>query len=128
MQYPRKRILCADDNEDTSFMITNLLSRVNYEVKSASTVSESLKLAQCERFDLYILDNRFPDGSGVELCRTIREIDARALILFYSGAAYESDRQEAIESGAQDYLIKPDVDGIVRTIARLMGDKSWERM
>jgi DNA-binding response OmpR family regulator len=108
-------------------MITNLLGRANYEVKSAGTISESLTLAKSERFDLYMLDNWFPGGSGVGLCRAIREFDAQTPILF-SGAAYESDRREAIEAGAQDYLIKPDIDGIVRTIARLMGDKSWERM
>jgi DNA-binding response OmpR family regulator len=48
-----------------------------------------------------------PDGSGLDLCKQIREFDKATPILFYSAAAYEMDRAEAIKSGAQAYLIKP---------------------
>jgi DNA-binding response OmpR family regulator len=48
-----------------------------------------------------------PDGSGIGLCRAIREFDPYTPILFYSAAAYERDIQEALRSGAQAYLVKP---------------------
>jgi DNA-binding response OmpR family regulator len=48
-----------------------------------------------------------PDGSGLDLCRQIREFDRDTPIVFYSAAAYEIDKNQAINSGAQAYLIKP---------------------
>lgn len=123
MPSPRRRILCAEDNEDTCLMLNALLAQSNYETKSASTVAETLRLAQSERFDLYMLDNVFPDGTGVELCRKLRPFDARTPILFYSGAAFESDRQQAIAAGAQAYLTKPGIDGLVEAITNLLDDR-----
>ena len=57
-------------------------------------------------YDLYLLDSWLPDGSGLDLCRKIREFDERTPILFYSAAA-EIDRELALSNGAQGYLTKP---------------------
>lgn len=122
MLSPRRRILCADDNDDTCFMLSALLTQSNYETKSASTVAETLRLAQSEGFDLYMLDNIFPDGTGIELCRKLRAFDPSTPILFYSGAAFESDKQQAIAAGAQAYLTKPSIDGLVETITNLLNN------
>src|SRR5262249_5781742 len=79
-----------------------------------------LRLARRGYFDLYILDNWLPDGSGIGLCRNIREFDPHTPILFYSAAAYEYDIQEALRSGAQAYLVKPvKFDDLERAVARL---------
>ncbi|HKQ89146.1 MAG TPA: response regulator [Blastocatellia bacterium] len=45
-------------------------------------------------------------GSGLELCRRIREFDPHTLILFYSACAYPHDLQAAFSAGAQKYLVK----------------------
>ena len=82
----------------------------------------AIRLAQGCRFDLYVLDQRFPDGTGVELCSKIREFDPFALIIIYSGAAYESDRNEALHAGARAYLVKPAVDELVETVNRLLDE------
>lgn len=106
-------------------MLNALIAQANYEMKSAGTVAETLRLARSESFDLYLLDSRFPDGTGVELCRKLRAFDPLTPILFYSGATFESDRQRAIDAGAQAYLTKPSIDGLVETITSLVneGDK-----
>src|SRR5262249_46363983 len=78
-----------------------------YNVMFARDVEEGLRLARQLRFDLYILDNWLPDGSGVGLCRLIREFDPQTPILFYSAAAYLRDKQEALRAGAQAYFVKP---------------------
>jgi len=72
-----------------------------------STIESGVALAGSQHFDLYLLDSSLPDGSGVDLCRRIREFDKATPIVFYSAAAYEIDRDEAIKSGAQAYLVKP---------------------
>ena len=127
MQPTKRHILCVDDNDDTCFMLSALLGRAGYEVRTASGVAEGLRLAESERFDLYILDNRFADGTGLELCRRIREFDSATPILFFSGLAHESDRQHGLDAGAQGYLVKPnDLDKLVETVTRLIGNDDRE--
>ena len=101
------RVLYIEDHEDTRELVTLVLEQKSYEVVTGSTIASGVALAGSEKFDLYLLDSWLPDGSGLELCRRIREFDKATPIIFYSAAAYESDRVEAIKSGAQAYLIKP---------------------
>ena len=101
------RVLYIEDHEDTRELVTLVLEQKCFEVVTGSTIKSGVTLARSQEFDLYLLDSWLPDGSGLELCRRIREFDKATPIIFYSAAAYESDRIEAIRSGAQAYLIKP---------------------
>ena len=101
------RVLYVEDHEDTRELVTLVLEQKSYEIVTGSTIQNGVEFARSQQFDLYLLDSWLPDGSGLELCRMIREFDKATPILFYSAAAYEIDRVEAIKSGAQAYLIKP---------------------
>jgi DNA-binding response OmpR family regulator len=101
------RVLYIEDHEDTRELVTIVLEQKSYEVVTESTIESGVEVAGSQHFDLYLLDSWLPDGSGVDLCRRIREFDKVTPILFYSAAAYEIDRDEAIKSGAQAYLVKP---------------------
>jgi DNA-binding response OmpR family regulator len=102
-------------------MLCALLGLINCHASTAGTAHGALEMIDGERFDLYLLDNWLPGGGGVELCRRIREIDASTPIVFYSGAARESEREEALAAGAQAYLVKPaDVAVLVETVRRLL--------
>ena len=101
------RVLYIEDHEDTRELVTLILEQQCFEVVTDSTIKSGVALARSEKFDLYLLDSWLPDGSGLELCKRIREFDKATPIIFYSAAAYESDRAAAIRSGAQAYLIKP---------------------
>jgi len=101
------RVLYIEDHEDTRELVTLVLEQKRYEVVTGSTIQSGVALACSQHFDLYLLDSWLPAGSGLELCRLIREFDQTTPILFYSAAAYEIDRVEAIKCGAQAYLIKP---------------------
>lgn len=123
--HPTKcRILCIDDNEDTCFMLSCLLQPQGHEVVTASSITEALQLARSERFDLYILDNLLPDGSGVDLCQQLREFDPSTPIIFYSGAAYEIDRRKGLRAGATAYVAKPEIDGLTNTVNGLLFDRN----
>jgi|SoiMethySBSTD1v2_1073268.scaffolds.fasta_scaffold397589_2 DNA-binding response OmpR family regulator len=104
---PKKHILYIEDHEDTRELVSFVLQQRDYEVTTSSTISNGVRLACENSYDLYLLDSWLPDGSGLDLCRKIREFDARTPILFYSAAAYEIDRELALNSGAQGYLTKP---------------------
>ena len=101
------RVLCVEDDADTCAMLCGLLGLVGCHVTTAATATQALGLISRERFDLYLLDNWLPGGSGVELCREIRKSDPSARIVFYSGAGQQSEREEALAAGAHSYLVKP---------------------
>jgi DNA-binding response OmpR family regulator len=107
MQFQSPRILYIEDHADTRELVTLLLTQKSYEVVTGDTIESGIALAIAEKFDLYLLDSWLPDGSGLELCQLIRQFDETTPILFYSAAAYASDRELALQSGAQAYMIKP---------------------
>jgi CheY-like chemotaxis protein len=120
MPLTKRLILCVDDNEDNCFMLTNLLGRGGYEAKSAESMEQALEFAHRDSFNLYVLDSWLAKGSGVDLCQKIREFDPQTPIIFYSGAAYETDRQEALRAGANAFVAKPHIDELLQTVTRLL--------
>jgi two-component system phosphate regulon response regulator PhoB len=110
MPTKKQRILYIEDHDDTREMISLVLHQHSYEVVTESTIKSGIALASQQAFDLYLLDSWLPDGSGIDLCRQIREFDQSTPILFYSAAAYEADRESALDSGAQAYLVKPSLN------------------
>jgi DNA-binding response OmpR family regulator len=101
-------------------MLTMLLRLALIEAKAVGTAAQALSLIQAEHFDLYMLDGWLPDIDGFELCRRMRAFDPHIPILFFSGAAYEADKQKGIDAGANDYVIKPNISELVRSIKQLM--------
>ena len=119
------QILVTDDHADTRDLLAFVLTKNNCKVMLADNTDQALYLARTNSFDLYLLDNWIVGGSGIVLCKKLRELDSTTPILFYSGAAYESDKQEAFASGAQAYLVKPvDNDELVETVRRLIVEAS----
>lgn len=103
----RSNILYIEDHEDTQELVTLVLAESNHRVTTTSSSKDALKLAREHHFDLYILDSWLADGTGIQLCQLLREFDQVTPIMFFSGAAYETDKQAALDNGAQCYLVKP---------------------
>jgi DNA-binding response OmpR family regulator len=123
MQSQDARILYAEDDEDTRELVTVVLERQNCKVIATESHDEALRLARAEHFDLYLIDNWMPGVSGVRLCEQLREFDQHTPVLFYSGAAYETDKERALSSGAQGYLVKPaGGDELIAEVLRLISD------
>jgi DNA-binding response OmpR family regulator len=114
------RLLCVEDDTDTCEALAQLLRMSGYEVTTAGTVVDGLRLAREAAFDLIILDNWFKDSSGIELCRQIRARDPHTPILFYSAAAYETDIQQGLSAGAQAYVVKPHFEEFKRVVSQLV--------
>ena len=122
MARPTCRVLCVDDHHDTSEMLELLLSREDYEVETAGTMEDACKLASQKQFDLFVLDRRLPDATGLELCERLQVISPGVPCIFYSGDAYELHRREAIAAGAAAYVAKPDIDGLIEAVQRLLAE------
>ncbi len=73
---------------------------------------------------MYLLDSRFPEGSGLDLCRQLHEFNPQIPIVFYSGNAYEADKAKGFAAGADAYLVKPDSEGIAPAIFQLVKSRS----
>jgi DNA-binding response OmpR family regulator len=106
-------ILCAEDDKDTCDLLSLVLGNSGYEVVPAHTFVDALSKALAQRFDIYLLDNHMPDGSGVELCKQIREFDPETPIIFYTADAFDREKEEAMNAGANAYLVKPvDIESV----------------
>jgi len=107
MERTKARILHVDDHQDTRRMMAALLQDCGYGVLTAGSVTEGLELAKEIAFDLYILDVRLPDGTGVELCQKLRALNSKIPILYYSAYGDEADHHEALKVCGDAYLKKP---------------------
>lgn len=103
----KPQILFVDDQEDIQFLMRVLLMRQGYEVAVAGTVAAGKALATEQHFDLYMLDARLPDGSGLELGQHLQQLMPQTPVLYCTGDSDEAHRQAALDSGGYGYLIKP---------------------
>jgi DNA-binding response OmpR family regulator len=117
---PAKRVLCVEDDEDTRYILKTMLGFSDLEAVVAPDADAALRLMECERFGLYVLDGGLRGVSGLSLCEQIRASDARTPIVIFSGHAYVSDIEAGMLAGANAYLVKPDSSELVPTIRRLL--------
>jgi DNA-binding response OmpR family regulator len=121
MPRDKKRVLCAEPSADICSLVCMMLGRSGYHVVSATTIHDCLELARAERFDLYMLDDDYIDGTSIELCKQLRVLTPETPILFFSTASFERDRQRGLAAGASAYLTKPDdIFEIVQTINSIL--------
>ena len=93
----------------------------DYEFTAVHSVAEATKAIDAKTFDLYILDNWLPDGSGVDLCRKIRRVGDRSPIIFTSAIGQRHEIDVAMNAGADRYLVKPyEPETLVQTIKELL--------
>jgi two-component system sensor histidine kinase/response regulator len=108
MMQPRNKILAVDDNVIDIMTIERLLSE-HYDLKTASTGEQALETAADFQPDIILLDNMMPGLDGGDVCRQIRS-DSRlrhTKIIMVSGKSRVSERIEAYQAGADDYITKP---------------------
>ena len=123
MTKPKCRVLCVDDHRDTSEMLQMLLSEEDYNVQTAETMQEACNMALQTQFDLYVLDKRLPDGTGLELCETLQKLTPDTPCIFYTGDAYEIHKRQAFEAGAAAFVAKPDIEGLINAVHELLAGK-----
>ena len=107
MTTPNPRILYSEDDPDSREIVCLILAKEGFETICPDSSQDVLRIANEQKFDAYLLDSWTPDMSGVELCKRIKEFDAHTPIIFYSAAAGEGDKDEALAAGAEGYVTKP---------------------
>ena len=116
------RVLLVEDNPGDARLVEILLSEVDqspsFEVEHAGRIAEALERLNQLDFDVVLLDLSLPDSSGLETVDRMRAAVSQAPVVVLSGQADEGIALQALQSGAQDYLIKGQGDGnlIARSI------------
>jgi two-component system KDP operon response regulator KdpE len=100
------RVLVVDDERAIRRFLHAALNAQNYSVYEAGSGKEALNLVLAEKPDLIILDLGLPDLDGVEVTRQLREWSSIPIIIL-SVREQESDKINALDAGADDYLTKP---------------------
>jgi CheY-like chemotaxis protein len=116
-------ILVIEDNELNSDMLTRRLTRRGFRVISAFDGAQGLALVNAERPDLILMDMRLPDISGWELTSQIKHdpITCNIPVIAVTAHAMETHRQQAMDSGCDDYDTKPvEFDRLLGKIYRLL--------
>jgi len=103
------RILLVDDNEDLVDSLRSVLlsdSRRPLSIRAAASQAEALADAREHGFDVAIVDVKLPDGSGVELASTLREIQPLGEVVLVTGFATVDSAIAALKSGAYAFILK----------------------
>jgi two-component system KDP operon response regulator KdpE len=104
---PAGRLLIVDDDYAVRRTLHLTLYGQGFDVSEASSADEALALARAVRFDAALLDVNMPGKNGIELCREMRTLFPRMAILMLTVRSDQDDRVEALDSGADDYVVKP---------------------
>ena len=99
-------ILVADDEKELADMLELYLTNDGHTVHKAYTAAEALDCAASTDLDLAVLDVMFPDGSGFQICKKIREKHCYPIIMLTAKSA-ASDKILGLTIGADDYITKP---------------------
>ena len=102
----KKQILIVDDDEDLSFIISDMLQGYGYTVTCAESGDAALALLSLHTYHLILLDINLPDATGFELCRELRRVST-VPVIFASARTSETDRITGFDIGGDDYLPKP---------------------
>jgi adenylate cyclase len=112
------KVLVADDDRDIRELLQRYLEASGCRVYTAANGTAAMEILEKESIDLALLDIEMPGGSGLEICRAIKEGKRTRMIPVIIVTAHDSDRLEAVDSGADEFLGKPLHSSILLTRAR----------
>jgi two-component system, OmpR family, copper resistance phosphate regulon response regulator CusR len=101
------RILVVEDELKLAKALREGLEADHYSVTVAHTGEDGFYLARAERFDVVILDVMLPGRNGFEILATLRQNGATMPVLLLTARDAIADRVRGLDSGADDYLVKP---------------------
>lgn len=101
------RVLIVEDDSDIQGILARGLEAEGFSVGVAERVDDALSAAREDAPEAVVLDITLPDGSGHDVCRSLREGGYPGAILFLSARDEVRDRAEGLALGADDYIVKP---------------------
>jgi two-component system OmpR family response regulator len=102
------RILLIEDDEDVAQLVTTGMGEASHQVTHASDGQDGMSRALAENFDVMIFDRQLPGGvDGANLLKDLRAQQVETPVLFLSGLGGLQDWIKGLDSGGDDYIVKP---------------------
>ena len=103
------RVLVVDDIPVNVILLAERLKLASYQVVTATSGEEALKIIRQSPPDIVLLDVMMPGMSGYDVCRSIRSEEkfARLPVVMVTALDKDSDRKDGLEAGADEFLTKP---------------------
>lgn len=128
MSEEKPQILLVEDEIHLARGITFNLEQEGYLISHVESGEEALEKVRVEKFDLIILDVMLPGIDGIEVCRRVREVDARVPVLMLTARSDEADRIAGLAGGADDYLAKPfNLKEFLLRVSGMLRRSAWYR-
>jgi DNA-binding response OmpR family regulator len=101
------RILIVEDEPDIVFTLQEDLRRQGYETAVVRDGDEAIRRGTSEQWDLVLLDVMLPGPDGFEVCAALRRAGVSTPIILLTARARESEKEQGLDAGADDYVTKP---------------------
>ncbi|MEZ5427842.1 MAG: response regulator [Pyrinomonadaceae bacterium] len=108
-------LLLVEDNNSDAHLIGEMLDQVspeNFQIVRSKSLRDAVKKLSEGLVDVVLLDLRLPDGSGVDVIKSIRTVASETPIVIVTGVEDEKLALSCIDAGAQDYLLKIDLQPV----------------
>ncbi len=101
------RVLLAEDERDLNHILSEKLKSEGYSVDSCIDGEEAIAYLESAEYDIVILDIMMPKKDGFQVLKRFRSLGRTAPVLFLTARDAVEDRVRGLDSGANDYLVKP---------------------
>ncbi len=106
------QVLLVDDDEDDAVLIRDWLTEIEtvaFEVHWAPTYQAAVEAIECERHEVYLVDYRLGEHTGLEVLQKVREREGQAVVIMLTGLGNRHVDEAALQAGAADYLVKTQI-------------------
>ena len=101
------RILVVDDEKSMRDFLTIMLKKEGYEVTTAKSGGDAIKVILAEIFDLVITDVKMPHVGGIEVLKAVKDVSPETIVIMITAFGTAESAVEAMKLGAYDYITKP---------------------
>ena len=120
-------VLVIDDDEDTRNLFSTVLSDAGYLVEAAENGKKAIKICKQGPFDIALIDIELPDIKGIELLKTLRELQPKMVKIIVTGHPSIENAVKSLNEKADGYLLKPvNITEMLEMIKKILADKADE--
>jgi CheY-like chemotaxis protein len=103
----RKHTILVAEDIDSNFALVDIILRKDFTIVRATNGNDAIQLFKDIQPSLILMDIQMPELNGLEATRIIRELDEHIPIVALTAFAFNSDRNEFLQAGGSDYIVKP---------------------
>ncbi|RJS78978.1 response regulator [Candidatus Bathyarchaeota archaeon] len=124
----KSRILIVDDDENIRKVLTKILEDEGYLVEAVGTAKEAIRITKKKFYNLALIDIRLPDMEGVKLLTKIKDTVPKMRKIIITGYPTLNNAIEAVNKGADAYILKPfNLDDVLKIISEQLKKQKEEK-